>query len=175
MNTLSSKFLPLKYNAFDNYNFTKTIVGAGNSLLNLDNFILQTGNSEFSILPVAISFESDRIPTVKTFTSDCQNSITNDKLETILKENKLPPVFIGSRSRRMTGVTDCFKFSYKLSSIVCNSVNGKGFLNYVSADGSNIWIVILKATNDIGQNSINKMENYSFSDADEWYRSTLIC
>ena len=133
--------------------------------------ILILGRSIFSIIPVASACEISR--TVHVFGKDHPSELEFPKLDYIVNALSLPRHFQASnmKDKRRSGPTECFRFCYQLTAVICANANGNMFFAHNQGGYTWIWFVLNAAKNESARALLSEVQvtNLSRDIAEKWY------
>jgi hypothetical protein len=165
MDQLENLFSPLReygYNKFHitldaNFRKTRTIFNINKCTLTF----VGKDSCDYSILPICSVF-NDVGGSVRLFGND-RPSARNEQLMKLLSENNLPDRFSSNG-----GELETFQFAYKISTVICNLVDGGAILNWPINCEQEVWLIILKGMTDEAQKCMTDIK--VSGDCEEWYR-----
>lgn len=179
-------FETIKYNAYMRYcNFDIFLNETKNYEVRLKDRKFKVGNTPFTILPVGSVRDLDENSVFTTFTGSHPSKLCCEDLAYIVDSYKLPTIYKSiNNAENDEGATDCFKFGYMLSAVICNKVGGMSFASVCPDKDTWVWFVVMKCLDDnveflldftnMSMNSSDiDFSNYinplNSETADEWY------
>lgn len=172
VNNLNNIFDNIKYEAFKKYEgFNRTMNKTKQYETKLDIGTFKTGENMYKILPVGTSSELGAEPSFIAFDGSHPTGFEYQGLIDILDQYNLPSIFTSVVTNDAT--SECFKFGYMLSAIICAKIKGKTFVNVCPKVGTRVWFVIIKSINKSAKESLSLMiknkNEINNQEADEWY------
>ena len=129
------------------------------------------GQSRFKILPIATASEDCVTPSVKVFGPRHPTGLIFPELNRVIETLNLPCEYFEGNQDDLGGATQCFKFAFKLSALVCHEVKGQAFLNVCPKNGTLVWFVILNPINAHARKLLQSIKNSTADslEAIKWY------
>jgi hypothetical protein len=166
---MESAFESIKYEAYNLYQSTKSLLSSKYCEMKMENCTLVHGPNVFTIIPVCTSSDEDE--SVMAFSRNHPTNFVYAPVEDTLQKYQIPDVYVRGEGDKQT----CFNFSYKLTSLVCKEMQGKTFLSVCPEPGSYIWVIVTGGKNKSAKRFLREVSQEvsknNREEADVWYGS----
>jgi hypothetical protein len=165
-------FDKIKYEAYRRYcAFNNFFGGTNDYSIDISNCKLRLDKSEFKIIPICTTHESENFKCVHVFGYEHPTGYIYPRIKHLITTLNLPTKYEAYNDSSDEAM-NCFKFGYKLSAIICCQMNGKTFASICQKGGIWIWVIILHANNNLGKTLLSRINKNRINneDADEWYQ-----
>jgi hypothetical protein len=139
------------------------------NIIDSETAIFDLGSCKFNIIPVLKTNKKNLTTEVTIFDQNHPTGLNFSQVTQICSTMHIPLIIEES----INGISNSFSFSYKLSAIICDKVQGLTFLSATPEDGLWIWFVVMGAGNSAGkkylQNMAKEQKKIKDDEAKCWY------